>query len=266
MSFPMKIADLRIYPVKSCRGMSVERATVRERGFASDRRAMIVSEDGRFLSQRSHSKLTQIVPNPSNGMSLTIGEKPIAVSFTNERKRVGVWADEVSAALATDSVNAALSEFLGEPVYLVSMDSESHRQTDAAFGDPRQVSFADGFPYLITTTASLAALSETAGDMIPMERFRPNIVIETDTPWLEDEWTTLEIEGQRFDLVKPCTRCVITTLDQNTGEKVGQSTMQALVKTRARSGAWGRGVVFGINAIAVNPGSELRKGMSVATT
>ena len=99
---------------------------------------------------------------------------------------------------------------------------------------------------------------------MPMDRFRPNIVIETDAPWLEDGWRQLEVGGVVFDLVKPCTRCVVTTLDQDTGEQVGQSTMEALIRTRARSGSWGRGVVFGMNAIARASGGALRRDMAVS--
>ena len=125
------------------------------------------------------------------------------------------------------------------------------------------MSFADGFPYLITMTASLDALRETAGEDIPMDRFRPNIVIETDTPWIEDAWSTLEMDGIVFDLVKPCTRCVVTTIDQETGAQIGGATMQALIKTRARSGDWGKGVLFGVNAIPRQARGTLHRGMAV---
>lgn len=259
----MKIAELRLYPIKSCRGVSVESATLEERGFAGDRRAMIVSPDGTFLTQRSHPKLAQISVDLSDRMQLTLAGRAVEARFGSERQNVQVWRDQVSARVAEVPVNAALSEFLGEPVHLVSMDAQSDRPTDPKFGRDSQVSFADGFPYLITTTGSLAALQDSAGDAMPMDRFRPNIVVETEAPWLEDDWTVLDIGGQVFDLVKPCTRCVVTTLDQATGEQVGQSTMEALIKTRARSGDWGRGVVFGMNAIARTPGADLHRGMPV---
>lgn len=259
----MKIAELRLYPIKSCRGRSVERATIGARGFETDRRAMIVAADGTFLTQRSHPKLAQIEVETASGLQVTLDGTPFKAGFGSNRKTVRVWGDTLSARVAEGPVNARLSEFLGEPVCLVAMDAASERQTAAGFGAPGPVSFADGFPYLITTTASLRALSETAGDDIPMERFRPNIVIETDTPWLEDDWTTLDMGGHVFDLVKPCTRCVVTTLDQQTGEQVGQSTMQAMIKTRARSGPWGKGVIFGMNAMARRVGGDLRVGMAV---
>lgn len=261
----MKIAALRLYPIKSCRGRSVETATIGARGFETDRRAMIVAEDGTFLTQRSHPKLAQIEIDAVDGLRLNFEGTALNAVFGARRKTVRVWGDTLSARIADDAVNAHLSDFLGEPVCLVWMDAASDRQTAAGFGQPSQVSFADGFPYLITTTASLKALSETAGAPIPMDRFRPNIVIETDAPWLEDDWTALDIGGHLFDLVKPCTRCVVTTLDQQTGEQVGQSTMQAMIKTRARSGPWGKGVIFGMNAMARNPGGALRVGMAVKT-
>ncbi len=224
---------------------------------------MIVTRDGAFITQRSHPKLAQIQVEVSDTLVLSIAGATHTAAFGAERQQVQVWGDEVSAQRAEAGVNEALSAFLGEPVQLVRMDDESDRPTDPNFGSPSQVSFADGFPYLITTTGSLKALQETVGAPIPMDRFRPNIVIETETPWLEDMWTALDIGGQVFDLVKPCTRCVVTTLDQQTGEQVGQSTMEALIKTRARAGDWGRGVVFGMNAIARNPGADLHVGQSI---
>ena len=224
---------------------------------------MIVTPDGGFITQRSHPKLAQIQVEASDTLVLSIDGVTHAAAFGSARLQAQVWRDEVSAQVAKAGVNEALSTFLGEPVQLVRMDDDSHRPTDPNFGSPSQVSFADGFPYLITTTGSLKALQETVGAPIPMDRFRPNIVIETETPWLEDDWTALDFGGQIFDLVKPCTRCVVTTLDQETGEQVGQSTMEALIKTRARSGDWGRGVVFGMNAIARSSGADLHRGQSV---
>ena len=259
----MRVADLRLYPVKSCRGFSVPSAHLEARGFANDRRAMIVTADGMFLTQRTHPKLAQIVPEIGPNLRLTCGADTFTVAFTETRLTVQVWRAHVSACLATDEINSALSAFLGAPVLLVRMDDRSQRATDPNFGGEGRVSFADAFPYLITATASLRALSETAGEPIPMERFRPNIIIDTETPWIEDSWTELRIGDHVFDIVKPCTRCVVTTLDQNTGEQVGQSTMDAMIKTRARSGPWGRGVLFGVNAKIRNPGGTLNLDMPV---
>jgi len=260
----MKIAELRLYPIKSCRGLSVEAATVEARGFAGDRRAMIVRPDGSFLTLRSHPRMAQIIASAGETLALTLDGQAVPARFGETRQRVQVWGDQVSARIAEADVNAALSDILGEPVQLVMMDDLSDRPTDPAFGTPSQVSFADGYPYLITTTGSLAALQDSAGDAMPMDRFRPNIVIETDAPWLEDGWRQLEIGGVVFDLGKPCTRCVGTTPDQETGAQVGQSTMEALIRTRARSGSWGRGVVFGMNAIARATGETLRVGQPVS--
>lgn len=259
----MKIAELRLYPIKSCRGLSVNNATIEARGFAGDRRAMIVRPDGAALTQRSHPAMAQILVALGDPLRLSFAGETVEAAFTETRQSVEVWGDQVSACVADAPVNAALSDFLGEPVQLVIMDDHSDRPTDPAFGPQSQVSFADGYPYLIATTGSLAALQESAGDAMPMDRFRPNIVIETDAPWLEDDWTQLDIGGVVFDLVKPCTRCVMTTLDQETGEQVGQSTMDALIRTRAQAGDWGRGVVFGMNAIARAKGAELRRDMPV---
>lgn len=257
----MHVAELRLYPIKSCRGLPTDAATLKTRGFAGDRRAMIVKPDGMFLTQRMHPRLAQIIATRAPGLALQLGADQFAAAFSTDRMQVQVWGDTVSAVIATDDVNDRLSAFLETPVCLVQMDDASARPTDPQFGGAGEVSFADAFPYLITTTASLEALSETAGEAIPMERFRPNIVIKTNTPWIEDDWTVLTIGDQVFDIVKPCTRCVVTTLDQTTGEQVGQSTMQALIRTRARSGPWGQGVLFGVNAKARKVGGVLTPGM-----
>lgn len=259
----MHVTELRLYPIKSCRGLSVDSATLEARGFAGDRRAMIVTPDGMFITQRTHPKLAQIIAMRAPDLSLQLGADPITVSFSTNRMQVQVWRDTVSALVATDEVNDRLSAFLETPVRLVQMDEASVRPTDPQFGGAGEVSFADAFPYLITTTASLKALSDTAGETIPMERFRPNIVIETDAPWIEDDWTEVKIGDQVFDIVKPCTRCVVTTLDQTSGKQVGQSTMRALIQTRARSGPWGQGVLFGVNAKVRQPGGALSVGMQV---
>lgn len=224
---------------------------------------MLVTPEGMFLTQRTHPKLAQIIATRTPELRLQLGPDHVPVSFTTARMSVQVWRDTVSAVVAEDAVNTRLSTFLETPVCLVQMDTDSLRPTDPNFGGEGEVSFADAFPYLITTTASLAALSETAGDAIPMERFRPNIVVETATPWIEDDWTVVQIGDQVFDIVKPCTRCVVTTLDQQTGAQVGQSTMHALIKTRARSGPWGQGVLFGVNAKVRETGGVLTTGMDV---
>lgn len=259
----MRITDLRIYPIKSCRGVSLDEVQVEARGLRGDRRAMIVNSEGRFLSQRTHPKLAQIDVSLIDEMELNVGGDAVIASFSSERTNADVWHDTVSACVADAEVNAQLSDFLQEPVKLVRLDDHSMRQSDSRFGAPSQVSFADGFPLLITTTASLRALGQAAGDDIPMDRFRPNIVVDTLSPWEEDAWNTLQIDGQRIDIVKPCTRCVMTTLDQATGAQVGQSTMQALIKTRGIKADWGSGVVFGVNAIARPPFTQLSVGMQV---
>lgn len=261
----MKISELRIYPIKSCRGISVDSAVVGARGFRFDRRAMIVDSEGIFISQRTLPKLAQVIVECQDDLKLSLGDLQKTVVFSERRKKVSVWRDEVDARIASGEVNSLLSDFLKKDVTLVLMDADSLRYTNEKFGKRSDVSFADGFPYLITTTASLQAISDQVGEEIPMDRFRPNIVIETDDPWLEDDWRDLYIGGHHFDLRKPCTRCVITTLDQITGDAAGQSTMEALVKLRARSGDWGRGVIFGVNAVTQSLGGSLTVGMDVLT-
>lgn len=246
----MLVSDLIIYPVKSCRGLALSSADARARGLQNDRRAMIVDQNGRFLSQRTHSRMAQIIPDMEDGLHLKIRDKPYRATLTETRRNVSVWRSDVSARMADNDINAALSNFLGQPVTLVMMDADSQRETDPTYAENHEVSFADGFPYLITATASLAALSKTAGEDLSMARFRPNIVIETDEAWAEDDWNTLNIGGITFDIVKPCTRCVMTTLNPKTGASDGDGAMRAMIETRKSPHRDIPGVLFGVNAVA----------------
>ncbi|MGB0907479.1 MAG: MOSC domain-containing protein [Maricaulaceae bacterium] len=245
----MQISQLKIYPVKSCQGLSINTAEVRPRGLAGDRRAMVVDSSGTFLSLRSHPKMALIHTRLSGGeLTLDMGGKTIPVTLTPRRETVTVWRDQVDARLADDTVNAALSDFLGEELRLAVMDDQSQRPIEADWASG-QVSLADAYPILITNTASLAALSGTAGRDLSMDQFRPNIVLDTDQPWGEDGWRSLCIGEIIFDFIKPCTRCVVTTLDTKTGQVAHPETMEAMVKTRRSGDPRVKGVLFGWNAV-----------------
>ena len=259
----MNLSDINIYPVKSCRGYSVESADVEERGLNGDRRAMFIDTNGKFITLRTHSQLALIEPRRSNDyLALIINGESVQISFSNDRADVQVWRDTVSARLAMPAINTCLSKYLKDDIRLVEMDGASKRQADQDWTESA-VSFADGYPISIVNTASLEALSRTANSDISMSQFRPNIIINSETPWAEDSWRTLKIGDVIFDLVKPINRCKIVTLDPKTGERVHPETMNALIKSRRSGDNRVKGVLFGWAAVPRNLGT-LQRGDSVA--
>ena len=238
------------------RALDVGRADVERRGLVGDRRWLVTDGEGGFLTQRTCSALAKIdAVYDGAALRLSDGESERVINppLGGDRSDVTVWNDQVNAAGAGQEADDWLSGVLGRPTRLYYMDDDAPRMTSGRWGDRRPVSFADGYPLLVTTTASLAALNEAMtandGDAVPMARFRPNIVIDGADPWAEDFWKVIRIGGVEIALVKPCDRCVVTTLDPSTGEKLGREPLRTLNKLRRSahpdlSGA----VLFGWNA------------------
>lgn len=259
----MRVSSLAIYPLKSGRGIALDTSAVERAGLSGDRRLMLVSPDGQFITQRELPALAALVVTPSVlGYRLSLaGRGSLDVTFSaNTRKNVAVWRTIVSASPAPDACNATLSDWFGRPMELVFFDDAASRNArDEWTGEDTPVGFADGYPVLITTTASLEALNAdmrahgegTAG----MERFRPNIVIDGADAWDEDRWAAIEIGGLRYDLVKPCARCIMTTQDQETGSREVPSPMPAMGRIRMSADRRVPGVLFGWNAAPRGTGS-----------
>jgi len=234
----MRVASLHIHPVKAMRAIDLGRAVIDGRGLEGDRRWLATDEEGVFLTQRNCTALAKIAAEPKGEkLSLSCEGRTLTVAPpSGARRSVTVWSDTVDAADAGDEAAAWLSDALGRPARLYYMDDEGARTTSGRWGAKRPVSFADAYPVLITTTASLDAhtdaIAEYGGAAVPMKLFRPNIVIDGAGPWAEDFWKTIRIGGTEFDLVKPCDRCVVTTLDQSTGEKQGREPLKTLNKIR----------------------------------
>lgn len=254
----LSVKSLHIYPVKSGHGVDLQTVDVRRRGLKGDRRFMVVDAQGMFMTQRQYPQLAQLCMQTSEtGISLSWPDQaPLMVDFPaiETRRSVTVWRSHVDAAVANADINAAMSSWLGKPVSLVFMDGESERLANEAWTSvPSPVSFADGYPVLVTNTASLAQLNthivEGGEQAVPMERFRPNIVIESDEAWGEDHWGVLQIGDVILDLVKPCARCVMTTLDQDSGIKQGREPLRSLKALRTSTDPRNTGVIFGMNAV-----------------
>ncbi|KKX34439.1 MOSC domain-containing protein [Rhizobium sp. LC145] len=254
----MRVSQLHFYPMKSARGIALEEAEIAATGIPGDRRMMVVDPSGHFITQRELQALARLEVQPQDaGARIAMdgqGEISVARPPADQRMDVAVWKSIVNAAVADDATNETLSRWLGREVRLVFFDERAKRTASIEWaGEGTPVTFADGYQVLITTTASLAALNadmRTHGEEgIGMERFRPNIVIDTDEAWAEDQWASIEISGIRFDLVKPCARCIMTTQDQTSGSRDAPSPMAAMGRIRMSADRRVPGPLFGWNAV-----------------
>ncbi|AYD00324.1 MOSC domain-containing protein [Neorhizobium sp. NCHU2750] len=263
----MRVSELNFYPLKSGRGIPLTEAMITASGIPGDRQMMIVDPSGQFITQREMQALAQVEVAPRDvGFRFAIdgkGEILVAVPPCERRMDVVVWKSPVSAAVADDGANQILSTWLGREVKLVFFDDKAVRIASPEWAGPETpVTFADGYQVLVTTTGSLAALNadmDKHGEgQIGMERFRPNIVLDHDEAWAEDNWDGIEIAGIRFDFVKPCARCIMTTQDQQTGSREVASPMQAMGRIRMSGDRRVPGPLFGWNAV---PRGEGRIGL-----
>ncbi len=254
----MHVSELHIYPLKSGRGIALPAAKVDARGLSGDRRMMLADPSGHFITQRELPALATLTALPQSThlhLSLADGrEMMVAPPHPERRMSVAIWKSIVDAAVAEDSVNARLSEWFGRAVKLVFFDGEAERSASSEWAGPdTPVTFTDGYQVLVTTTGSLAALNDDMASHgeggVGMERFRPNIVIDCDEPWAEDRWAAIEIGGIRFDLVKPCARCIMTTQDQQTGSREVTNPMPAMGRIRMSADRRVPGPLFGWNAV-----------------
>lgn len=252
------LKSLHIYPVKSCRRVDLEAAEVEPWGLAGDRRWLITDAEGLMRTQRVLPRLALIRPCyaadgvlrlRAPGMPDLEVAPPVRAAGAVEAK-VTVWRFNGPAARAGGEADEWLSSFIGEPSMLVYMDDTSARPTNPEYSRAEdRVSFADGYPLLLASTASLAALSdwivETGGEPVPMTRFRPNVVVAGTEPWAEEDWKRVRLGSQVFRVVKPCARCIVTTVDPELGAFTGRFPLAALRRFHRD----GRKVIFGMNLV-----------------
>lgn len=259
----MQVQSLHIYPVKGARGIDVKKGALNYRGFRHDRRWVMTDDAGEFLSQRSTPELARIVTKQtSDGLRLETADGGDGVDLrlaeNGARRTIKVWRDEIDARVGDRAAADWLSGLLGRPAELHFMDDAATRNTSGVWGPARPLAFSDAYPVLLITAASLDALNEEivrqSGDPVPMTRFRPNIVIDGSEPWGDDFWKVIKVGDVIFDLVKPCDRCVVTTTDQATGERVGKEPLKSLANIRRSADPRVNGVLFGSNAVPRNEG------------
>lgn len=245
-----RVRGLYYYPIKSCRGTPLEMAVVGPRGIAADRQWMVVDPTGHFLTQRELPRLALIEPRLHDGsLEISAPDVPpltVRVGEIGERVDVVVWDDTCVGIDHGADARAWFSRVLDTPCRLVRIADDEVRRVDREYGGPDdQVGFADGFPFLLTSCASLDELNRRLDVPLPMNRFRPNIVIDGGEPFEEDGWKRIRIDGISFEVAKPCARCAITTVDQHTAER-SKEPLRTLATFRHRAG---RGVMFGQNLI-----------------
>ncbi|MCM2579777.1 MOSC domain-containing protein [Streptomyces meridianus] len=263
MSTPV-LRAIHVHPVKSLAGYAPGEAAVEPWGLAGDRRWMLIDGDGRFVTQRLYPRLAlcSAEPLPGGGLRLSgPGGRTLDVPLpqSGETAEVTVFDDRVTAALAGPEPAAWFSDHLGADVRLVHLDAPDRARPLAPGhgGEGATVSFADAFPLLVTTASSLDALNSliAQGDdadegPLPMDRFRPNVVVEGTAPWSEDTWRRIAIGGVPFRVAGPCGRCVITTTDQRTAER-GKEPLRTLARHRRMDDR----LVFGQNLVPERPGT-----------
>lgn len=265
------ITGLNVYPVKSCRGIALTQARITATGFAHDREWLVVTPEGRFLSQRERPQLAQIetaltqnqlVLHKPNGADLVL-----PLDLTGPQVEVTIWRDKAVAFDAGDAAATWLSEHLGKPVRLVRFDQRRKRASDTKWtgGVEALNQFSDAYPWLLISQASLDDLNRRMEQPLPMNRFRPNIVVDGLPPFGEDSVDEFIGGDVRLRVIKPCDRCVVTTTDQITGERTSEEPLKTLKEFRFDKTL--RGVVFGQNMMLVaGLGKELRVGQQLEVT
>ncbi|VVO20622.1 MOSC domain-containing protein [Pseudomonas fluorescens] len=263
----LRLSALYRYPLKSGKGEPLQQVRLDKLGLDGDRRWMLVDEaSGRFLTQRAVPQMSQLSAlwNAAGGLSLSAcGLSPIEVPLPTadaQLRGVTIWRDTLRVPDAGDEAGAWVSEFIGKSTRLVQVPVERARTTQAGYGrDDDQVAFADGFPLLLIGQGSLDDLSERVGRGLEMLRFRPNLVIEGSEAYAEDGWKRIRIGDIEFRVVKPCSRCILTTIDPQTGERnADREPLATLQKYRSQED----GAMFGQNL--VNDGNGwLEVGMPV---
>ena len=258
------LSTIYYYPAKSMRGIQTTGAEVAERGLLHDRRWMLVDREGTFITQRQHPSLARVSLHPApGGWQIQAPAMPLlSIRVPDEDAQTGtvtIWRDEVAVQHAGDEAADWFNRYTGVPgVQLVYMPDMTRRRVDGHYADKGEiVSFADGFPFLLISTASLADLNNRMQTPLPMSRFRPNLVVDGCTAFDEDGWKRIRVGGLTFRLVKPCSRCKVTTVDQLTAE-----TGKEPLKTLASYRRWDNEVWFGMNLVHEQTG-ELHTGSEV---
>jgi uncharacterized protein YcbX len=258
------ISSLIYYPIKACRGFEVDTANVERMGLQHDRRMMVVTPDGGFLTQREYPRLALVTPKLNDGtLELTAPDYDsiqVGIQTTGVPVSVKVWKSRgVQAIDQGEEAAQWFSDWLGTEVRLVHIADGYIRRVSQEYAvqPDDHTGFADGYPILLTSEEGLQDLNSRLASPVPMNRFRPNVVVKGCEPFAEDNWNRIRAGDVELAVVKPCARCVVTTIDKNTLE-TSKEPLKTLGKYRKQK----LGAIFGQNVIPVNEGI-LRLGMTV---
>ena len=258
---PITVTSLHVYPVKGLKGIDLQASRATARGLEHDRRFMVVDHEGVFLTQRSHPRMatiwTDLAGDELELSAPDVGEVRVPLLPTAPATlRVQVWRSIVDAAPVSEDADRFLSAYLGLPARLVYMPDTTRRLSNPDYaGAEKLVGFADGYAYLVTNTASLADLNARLAQRnqppVPMNRFRPNLVISGADAYAEDRFGEIRVGSAVLRGAKPCGRCQVTTTDQSTGEVTGPEPLATLALYRD-SREFGQ--MFGMNLVSVQAG------------
>ena len=249
----MQLTEINIYPVKSTRRIMLNESEVLPRGLPWDRRWMLVDAQGKFLTARQYPALAVVDTRlDDSALHVSVDGRPELVlplkADNPDLTKVIIWRDQCDAVSAGPEADAWFSEYLGIDCHLVRMTDDLVRGVDPDYGQPGdEVSFADGFPMLLISEASLNDLNTRLKQPVSMRRFRPNLVVDGELPYAEDNWHRIRIGEVEFEGVKNCSRCIFTTIDPDTGIKSPKTEpLRTLSQYRKRPEG---GVYFGQNLI-----------------
>lgn len=252
------ISELYIYPIKSLGGIQVNEVQITDRGFEYDRRWMLVNANNRLLTQREHASMallqTALVNDGIEVYQKNKPEQKALIPFAAEQKErinVTVFDDVCEAVIISSEINEWFSNYLQIPCKLVYMPDDSLRKVDSRYAKEERniTAFSDGYPILMISKASLADLNGKLSEVLPINRFRPNLVIDGVPAFEEDSMEHFTINGISFYGVKPCARCVITTINQQTIEK-DKEPLKTLATYRMKNNK----IYFGQNVIPATVG------------
>ena len=266
---PITLTRVRRYPVKSCRGEDLETAVVEPWGLRGDRRWMVIDRDAVQITAREVHRMLRVRPDlVDRGLLLSTPDAPDLFVPTPAAPTgdVRIWKATVAAASGGAEAEAWFSAVLQQPARLVYLDDPRRRATNPEFSLPGDVvSFADGYPVLLASKSSLALLNDWIAEgprsdegPLDIRRFRPNLVVTGAAPFAEDGWTRIRMGEAVFRVAKGCDRCVLTTLDPETGEKQMEP-----IATLARHRRWDGKTWFAANLVPDNPGAVIRVGDEV---
>lgn len=248
----LRLSEIWIYPIKSLAGIRLKEARLTERGLQWDRRWMLLDQEGQFMTQRQIASMALLdVHLHAHSLEVRHRQKdlpplhiPLKPEQSGEMVQAPIWNDSSKAFLVNEESDNWFSEVLEQSCRLVFMPEDAQRSTKGKTSDRVQkVSFADEYPVLMIGQASLDELNSRLKDPVPMNRFRPNLVFTGGKPFEEDGWHAFTIGDTPFWAEKPCARCVVTTIDQQTGRKESKEPLTTLAKFRS----WNQKLLFGQN-------------------